>query len=219
MGLNAIVAGATGLIGSRLLRLLLDDIRVEHIAVLVRRQTGIVHPKLSEHLVDFEKMTEWAPLVKGDVLFSALGTTLQEAGSKEKQFRIDYTYQYELARIAAENGVSDFVLVSSAGASPESGFFYPRIKGELEEAVRKLNFRRIFILRPSFLEGKREEKRKGEKLMLFLTKAATFVFFRKFRPVRAWTVAQAMVNVLFFNDRASRVVVYEPNEIFQLASL
>lgn len=217
MGLKAIVAGATGLVGSRLLHMLLEDIRFERIDVLVRRSTGLTHPKLTEHLIDYEKPGEWKSLVKGDVLFSALGTTLRKAGSKENQFRVDYTYQYELAKVASLNGIPDFVLVSSAGANPGSYIFYSKMKGELEDAVQKLRFRRIFILRPSFLEGTRVEKRKAEKLLLFLTKVTTSVFFRKYKPIRARMVAQAMIHAIFSNDHNSGTVIYNPEELFYLA--
>jgi len=218
MGLKAIVAGATGLVGSRLIHILLEDIRFEHIHILVRRNTGLRHPRLTEHLIDFENPHEWKALLKGDVLFSAMGTTLRKAGSKENQYKVDYTFQYELARAAATNGVPDLVLVSSAGARPDSLFFYTKMKGQLDEAVQKLSFRRIFILRPSFLEGTRAERRKGEKLMLILTKAVTSVFFRRYRPIRARMVAQAMINALFFNDDISGTVVYNPDQLFYLAT-
>jgi uncharacterized protein YbjT (DUF2867 family) len=218
MGLKAIVAGATGLVGSRLLHLLLEDIRFETIHVLVRRPTGLTHPRLTEHLINFENPGEWKALVTGDILFSALGTTLRTAGSKANQYRVDYTYQYEIARTAAQNGISDFVLVSSAGASPGSRIFYSRMKGELDETVQKLNFRRIFILRPSFLEGTRVEKRKAEKFMLFLVKVMTCVFFRRYRPIRARMVAQAMINSIFFNDENSGTIIYNPGELFFLAT-
>lgn len=217
MGLKAIIAGATGLVGSRLLHILLQDIRFESVHVLVRQSTGLKHPRLTEHLVDFEKPEKWKALVKGDVLFSTLGTTLRKAGSKENQFRVDYTYQYELAKAAAANKIPDFVLVSSAGANPRSFIFYSKMKGELEEAVQKLKFRRIFILRPSFLEGRRLEKRKAEKVMLFLTKAVTSIFFRQYRPIRARMVAQAMVNAIFSHENRPLIVIYNPAELFYLA--
>lgn len=218
MGLKAIVAGATGLVGSRLVRLLLEDIRFESVHILVRRHTGITHPRLTEHMVDFERPREWAALVTGDVLFSALGTTLRKAGSKEDQFRVDFTYQYQVALAAAQNGVPDLVLVSSAGANPESFIFYSKMKGKLEEALQQLNFRRIFILRPSFLQGTRKEKRKAEKLTLLLTKVMTSIFFRKYRPIQARMVAQAMINTIFFNDEASGTIIYNPGELFFLAT-
>ncbi len=217
MGLKAIVAGATGLVGRRLLHILLEDIRFESIHILVRRSTGLKHPRLTEHLIDFEKPEKWKTLVKGDVLFSALGTTLRKAGSKENQFRVDYTYQYELAKAAAANGIPDFALVSSAGANPGSFIFYSKMKGELEAAVQQLKFRRVFIFRPSFLEGNRLEKRKAEKFLLILAKIITSVFFRKYKPIRARIVAQAMINAIFSGEEEPGTTIYHPEELFYLA--
>lgn len=217
MGLIAVVAGATGLVGSRLMNQLLDDIRFERVHILVRRQTGIKHPRLSEHVIDFGKPKQWANLVKGDVVFSALGTTLKKAGSKENQYLVDFTYQYELARAAFGNGVPAFVLVSSAGANLNSLLFYSRMKGELEAAVEKLNFGHLIILRPSILEGSRAEKRRGEKVTLAVARAVTSVLFRKYRPIRARAVAQAMINSFFTNNDQSGTIIYEPGELFNLA--
>lgn len=217
MGLKAVVAGATGLVGSRLMHQLLDDIRFERVHILVRRQTGIKHPRLSEHVIDFGKPKQWVNLVKGDVVFSALGTTLKKAGGKKNQYLVDYTYQYELARAARSNGIPAFVLVSSAGANPNSLLFYPRMKGELEFAVEKLNFGPLIIIRPSILEGSRAEKRTGEKVALAVSRIVTSVLFRKYRPIRARAVAQAMINSFFANNDQTGTIIYEPGELFNLA--
>lgn len=218
MGLKAIVTGATGLVGNRLIRILLDDMRFESVHVLVRRRSGFVHPKFTEYLINFEKPEEWEHLVGGDVLFSAMGTTLSKAGSKENQYRVDFTYQYQVAQAASKNGVSDFVLVSSAGAKRDSVFFYTQMKGQLEEAVQKLNFQRIFIMRPSFLMGTRQEIRQSEKVIQVFATVMTRIFFRKYRPIRARMVAQAMINAVFFNDDVRGTVIYEPGELFYLAT-
>ena len=137
---TAVVIGATGLVGSELVALLLADSRFETVKVFVRRSTGRQHPKLEEHLVNFDAVETWKEQLTGDVLFSAMGTTLKQAGSKDAQYKIDYTYQYNVAKAAAENGVPQYVLISSAGASPKSRIFYSRMKGELEESVKKLTF-------------------------------------------------------------------------------
>ena len=129
---TAILIGATGLVGAALTDALLADSRFEKVVVFVRRATGKNHPKLEEHIVNFDAIDNWKQLLTGDVLFSAMGTTIGKAGSKEAQYKIDYTYQYEVAKAASENGVRQYVLVSSAGASPQSKIFYSRMKGELK---------------------------------------------------------------------------------------
>ena len=101
----ALVIGATGMVGSQLIQQLLADDRFEKIRVFSRRSLAITHPKLEEHLIDFNFPEQWRGLVRGNVLFSALGTTLSKAGSKGAQFKIDYKYQYQFAKAASENGV------------------------------------------------------------------------------------------------------------------
>lgn len=216
MGKTVNVTGATGLVGKALVKQLLDEDAVEKVNVFVRRSTGIRHPKLREQVIDFEHPESWKPLVAGDVLFSTLGTTLKKAKSKANQYRVDFTYQYEFARAAAENGVPVYVLVSSAGADSRSAIFYSRMKGELDEAVRLLPFAHCTILRPSILVGAREERRPAEVWAAAITTVVTRYLFREYRPVAAETVARAMIAAAFHPGSESQTVV-ELDEIFTLA--
>ncbi len=161
---KAIVIGATGLVGGQLMELLLNDSRFESVKIFVRRTANITHPKLTEHIVDFDAPDTWKKLVTGDVLYSAMGTTLRVAGSKEAQYKIDYTYQYNVARTAAANEVKEYVLISSAGAAIDSKIFYSRMKGELERDIKRLPFETIHIIRPGLLAGERVQVRTGEKI-------------------------------------------------------
>lgn len=214
MGKKAILIGATGLVGSNVLQLLLSDERYESVKVLHRRSTGISHPKLTEHIIDFDDQESWKPLVTGHHLFSALGTTLNKAGSKDAQYKIDYTYQYNFAKIASENGVSNYVLVSSLGANPDSGSFYPRIKGELDEAVQELPFDNTLILRPSFLDGSRDEFRLGERIGIAIAKVVCKIpGLKKYHPIKAETVAKAMIEGL--NSKQSKHI-FEAQDIHSL---
>jgi len=192
---TAVLIGATGLVGGELLKLLLKDHRFNKVRVFVRRSTGIVDSKLEEHLVDFNQVNAWSPLVQGDVLYSALGTTIKKAGSKDAQYQIDFTYQYQFAKVASDNKIPVYVLVSSSGASSKSSIFYSRIKGELEDAVKKLNFPSIHIMQPSLLVGDRQEQRKGESFAYhFLNGLNALGLFRRFKPIEGKTVAMAMLN-------------------------
>jgi uncharacterized protein YbjT (DUF2867 family) len=216
--ITALVIGATGLVGNELVYQLLDDDRFGAILVFVRRSTGIQHAKLKEHLVNFDHPVEWKHLVKGDVLFSALGTTIKKAGSKEAQYKIDHNYQYDFARAAAENQVPVYVLVSSAMASERSRIFYTRMKGELERDIKLLPFQTIHIMQPGMLEGDRKEKRTGEKIGLFVLKLINKLgIASKQKPVPAKVVAKAMINVSFKKDE--RVNVYALTEVFRAAGL
>lgn len=214
MGKKAILIGATGLVGLHILQLLLLDERYESIKVLHRRSTGISHQKLTEHIIDFDDQESWKAFVSGDHLFSALGTTLKKAGSKDAQYEIDYTYQYNFAKIASENGVSNYALVSSLGANPNSGSFYPRIKGELDEAVQDLPFDNTLILRPSFLDGSRDEFRLGERIGIAIAKVVCKIpGLKKYHPIKAETVAKAMIEGL--NSKQGKHI-FEAQEIHSL---
>jgi len=215
---RALVLGATGLVGGHLVRLLLDDDRYERVTVFLRRSTRISNPKLTEHAVDFDSPNTWKEYLQGDELFSCLGTTIKKAGSKDAQYRIDYTYQYATAKTAADNGIATYVLVSSSGADPRSRIFYSRMKGELDRDVKELPFRTVAILKPSVLMGERAEKRSGESIGVFLGNILIPLIppLRKYRPIPAKTVAQAMIRAANTPD-APAIAEYELEEIFTLA--
>ena len=215
---TAIVIGATGLIGKHLTNLLFDNPDYSTVKVFVRRSLNTSNPKLEEHLVNFDKIDNWKSRITGDDLFSAMGTTIRKAGSKEAQYKIDVTYQYEFAKAAAENGVSSYFLVSSSGANAKSKLFYMRIKGELEEKVKLLPFDKIRIFRPSLLIGERGEKRFGEKAAERLLKIVVplFPFLKNQRPIEGEKVARAMI-VSANEDDKERIKIFEPLEIFRLA--
>jgi len=162
--MKVIIIGATGLVGKSILSQLLARTEISEIKVFVRRSTGISNPKLSENIVDFEKVNDWKNEIQGDVLFSALGTTLKTVGTKEAQYRIDHDYQLMVAIAAAANGVSSYVLISSVNASSKSPFFYLRMKGELEDKIKTLFFKSVSILRPGPLKGHREKPRLMEEI-------------------------------------------------------
>jgi len=186
--------GATGATGSDLLQLLLDDAEVESVEIFVRRDPQIKHAKLKIHLTDFQKPEQWSHLVKGDILFSCLGTTLKDAGSKAAQWEVDYDYQYRAAKAARENGVGSLLLVSSMNASARSPFFYARMKGELEEAVQRLEFPRLMIFRPPSLVRKgsnRKMERVGVRVIRFLNRLG---LLRSMRPLSTDQLAKAMLR-------------------------
>lgn len=214
---KAIIIGATGLVGHELVKLAVEDPYFSEIKIFVRRPSGFRHPKLQEEIIDFDAPDIWKDKVKADVLFSALGTTLKKAGSKDTQRRIDYTYQYEFARIASENAVPEYVLVSAPGASPNSMIFYSRIKGELDRDVEKLAFRHITLIKPSILAGERDEERKGEeigiKVMSFFKNVPGL---RKYRPIDGEIVAKSMINAAKM-QKDERLQEYRLNELFELA--
>ena len=213
---TAAMIGATGLVGSHLLDLLIKNNQFDQVKVFTRRTTGIKADKLQEFLIDFDKPDEWNSDVNGDVLFSALGTTIKKAGSQTDQYKIDFTYQYTFAQIAAKNGTGCFVLVSSAGADPKSKIFYSRMKGELEEAVKNLPFQKIRIIQPGILDGERKESRPMEKFAITVAKGLNYIpGIGKYRPVHAGIVARAMINSASIDKKG--VLCFTLEEVFSLA--
>lgn len=213
---SAIVLGATGLVGSALVRRLLADERFGSVRTLVRRPAGTRDARLEEHVVDFDAPGSWSGLVRGDVLFSALGTTLRAAGSQEAQRKVDHGVQLRVAEAARRNGVETYVLVSAAGASPASRIFYSRMKGELERDVEALRFPRARILRPGLLDGERREVRSGERWALRLLRPLAPVLPASARPIRVEVVARAAIAAAL--DPAPGARRYEAGELFRLGA-
>ncbi|MFV0481841.1 MAG: NAD(P)H-binding protein [Campylobacteraceae bacterium] len=195
--MKAIVIGATGLVGSELLRHLSNDTRFREIITFSKREPLVKSGKITSYIIDFDKPKEWENLVVGDVLFSTLGTTIKQAKTKENQYKIDFTYNYEFAKIAQKNGVKSYVLVSSMGADAKSKFFYTRIKGELDNAVLKLDFKKIRILRPSGIVGVREKSRFGEEIMVRVIRFLNFFgILKSLKPIDAKILSLSMINSL-----------------------
>ncbi len=192
--MKALVIGATGATGKDLVDLLLQDKDYSEVIVFVRKPLNIENEKLKTHIVNFDQPEEWSGLVKGDIAFSCLGTTLKAAGSKAAQRKIDVDYQYNFAKTAKENGVDAYILVSSYGANPKSIMFYPKIKGELEQSVKALNFNKITIFKPGMLDRKNSERAAevlSAKILKFFNKLG---FFNKQKPLSTRILAQAMIN-------------------------
>jgi len=215
MKLIANVIGATGLVGKQLVQLLLENQSFEKVRIFVRRDSGIQHPKLEQQIIDFRDEKTWAKQLTGNVLFSALGTTLKQAGSKEKEYEVDFTFNLNFAQKAKENGIENYVLVSSIGANAKSPIFYTRMKGELDEAVTKLNFKNLAILRPSSLSGERKEKRPAEIISIPVLRFLTRFVLKKYRPVKDETVAKAMINAVLKPN--PKKTIWEAGEVFTLA--
>jgi uncharacterized protein YbjT (DUF2867 family) len=210
------VIGATGLVGKALVRQLLDDDRFEKVRIFVRRETGLQHPKLVQCIVDFGKTETWEKQLTGDVLFSALGTTLKQSGSKEKQWDIDYTFNLNFAKKAKENGIENYVLVSSVGANAKSSLFYTKMKGELDETISKIGFNNLVILRPASLTGPRENRRLAEEISVPILNFLTRFMMKNYRPISDETVAKAMINAVFRGNNKKKI--WEGGEVFALAA-
>ncbi|MBC7692788.1 MAG: NAD(P)H-binding protein [Methylotenera sp.] len=200
--MKAILLGATGLVGSEVLKALVSSPACEEVRALVRNPLLISHPKLNQVVVDFDCIHDFSTQFTGyDTVFNCLGTTLRKAGSQQAFRQVDYTYPLETAKIARTEGAQNFLFVSSVGADPQSGNFYLKTKGQLEESLRQLKFPETHCFRPSLLLGERTESQALEKLFIAVASSLApliHTFFRgplqKYQPVQATKVAQAMVN-------------------------
>jgi uncharacterized protein YbjT (DUF2867 family) len=214
---KAILIGATGLIGKALIRQLAIDTAYSEVLLIARKKIENLPAKFKLIQVNFDEIEKYKSEISGDVLFSTLGTTLKTAGSKDAQYKIDFDYQFNVAKIASDNGVKNLVLLSSAGANSKSYIFYSRMKGELDEAVQKLKFDHVSIIRPSMLVGKREEFRLSEKIFTPVMYILYIIpFARKYRPIKDVVVAKAMINAVKANE--SHYKIYELGDVFKLAS-
>jgi uncharacterized protein YbjT (DUF2867 family) len=195
--MKAIVIGATGLVGSHILKELLIDDYFTEVIIFVRTSTGIVNPKLKETTSPMMEIDPLRSEIQGDVLFNALGTTIKKAGSQTEQQRIDRDLPISFARIAAENGVRMMLNVSSVGASMKGGF-YVKTKAEMENGTSAFFPGRVFHFRPSFLVGNRKEFRPAEKIAFGAMKVIDPILTgssKKYRSMPADKLAKAMVNV------------------------
>jgi uncharacterized protein YbjT (DUF2867 family) len=212
--LKALVIGATGATGRELVNSLINDEDFDQVSIFVRKAPELEHEKLKIHTIDFNEIKRHKDLIKGDILFSALGTTKKEAGGKQRQYIIDYTYQYEFAKIAAENGVNQLSLVSSIGANPKSFMFYPKMKGELESDVKKLKFKKIDIFQPPILIRQPEIIRKAEKKAIsIIQKLNKLGILISQQPLMVSNLAERMVKTAKTNSK-EKVNTYLPKELF-----
>ena len=194
--MKALVIGATGATGRELVNKLLLDDDFSQVTIFVRTAPNIKHEKLKIHKIDFKEIEKHKDIIKGDILFSALGTTKKDAGGKDQQYEIDYTYQYKFAKIAAENGVANYSLVSSVGANSKSSFFYPKIKGALEEAVKKLNFKKIDIFQPPMLIRQPDLIREGEKSGIKILNTLNKIgILKSQKPLAVEALAEKMLKI------------------------
>lgn len=207
--MKALVIGATGATGKDLVKQLVENDAFETVSLFVRRPLEYNNPKIEVHVVDFDHVEDWKNLLSGDVLFSCMGTTRKQAGSKKAQWIVDYDYQYNVAKAAKETGVNNYALVSSTGAKADSSFFYMQMKGKLEEDVKNLGFRRTVIVRPPSLirkESDRWAERASVKILQCINKIGLFT---SMAPVETDLVAKALIKHSLEGDDGLKVVMPE----------
>ena len=196
MSKTAIILGATGLTGGILLHRLLKDDRYSKIKLFSRSSVKLDHPKIEEHLIDMLHLREHSELFIADEVFCCVGTTKSKTPDKEKYHNIDYGIPVSAARLCKTNGITTIIIVSALGANPDSSIFYNRTKGEMEEAILEFRIPNTYILQPSLIDSKRQERRMGEYLFIQLMRLINPVLvgkLKKYRSIEPETIVSAMI--------------------------
>lgn len=216
--MKGIVIGSSGLVGQTLLLQLCQNQEFKEIVVLVRKSLDFNHPKIKQVIVDFERLDDFKDYLKGDVVFSCLGTTRAKSRTSSEYYKIDYEYPLKLAWMAADNNTDQFHIVSAIGAKEKSSNSYLRIKGETELNISVIKFKSTHFYRPSILDGKRQENRIGEKIALFVMKLMNPLLLgslKKYRSIKASDVAKAMITQATKNMDGT--FYYESDQIQEIA--
>ena len=212
---TALLFGSSGLIGGHLLNILIQNNNYNKIKIFVRLKPEIKESKIEIIKADFNDLKKHTEDIKGNDCFFCIGTTKKNSPDKNEYKRIERDMPLEIAEIAKANSVNSFIYVSSGFADPKNSGAYLRYKGEVEEELKKLNFSKLGIMRPSFLMGNRKEKRYGEKIGIFLFKLLSPLFLgplKKMKPIKAEEVAKAMINVA---QKDYEQIIFESNEIVE----
>ena len=211
---TALIIGSSGLVGKQLLSLLLESKDYDKVIAFNKREMGLNHLKLTQHLIDFENISSYKNLIIGDDFFCTIGTTIKKAGSKKAFRKVDFSYPKQFAEIAKTNNIKHFLIVSSLGADANSSNFYLKTKGEIEQFLININFESVSIFRPSILKGNRAEFRLGEKIGLTIMNLFSFLFIgklKKYKPIESETVAKGMFTAAQKNKLG--VSIYESDGI------
>ncbi|MES2376941.1 MAG: NAD-dependent epimerase/dehydratase family protein [Bacteroidota bacterium] len=215
---KAIIVGASGLIGSKLLAILSTQPDYDQILVIGRKKTRTTNTKITQLIIEFEHLDHYTNSITGDVLFCCLGTTKSETPDLSTYRKIDHDYPIQLAEIALKNGIDEYHFVSSIGANSESSNFYTKMKGDTENDLKKIGLKSLHIYEPSVLIGYRKKARPVEQIAVFLMKIVSPLLIgglKKYRAIQARDVAKAMYKQSLKNKIG--VFTYTSDKIKQKA--
>ncbi|WP_159912600.1 NAD(P)H-binding protein [Pantoea sp. 18069] len=207
--MKLLLAGASGLVGSHVLRLALADERITQVTAPVRRALPLTHAKLLAPVVNYDALPEGAAWWQADAVVCTLGTTMKAAGSEAAFRRVDHDYPLAVARLARAQGTPTYVLNSAASASAQSRFFYNRVKGELEQALAQLGFASLTYARPGLIGGERGEPRPAERAAIVALSALGPLLPRSWRLYPAQNIAQAMLAAALLAQPGVHVIPAE----------
>ncbi|MBR8462241.1 NAD-dependent epimerase/dehydratase family protein [Campylobacter sp. faydin G-105] len=207
---NALVVGASGVVGREIVRQLCSDKRYAKIYIFVRREFGFKHEKLVEKIINFDEILS-EPRFEVNEIFCALGTTIKQAKTRENFKKVDFDYVVSLAKWGKNVGVTKFVLFSSFGADVSSKSFYLRIKGETERAISEIGFKSVHIVRSPLIDGKRDDARLGERLLINIFKFMPTNLLTGYQPLSGESIAKAAIKMAQSSDRD--IEIYRPRDI------
>lgn len=212
MNKSALVLGATGLVGSNCLNILLNDPNYVKVTIIVRKSIATKHPRMKEVVChNFAKLDKYAVEFNVDHVFCCIGTTIKIAGSKNAFNEVDFDIPVSAVQISAQLNVDLFSVISAAGANKESGNFYLRTKGLMEEHVKQARIKSLHIFRPGLIIGDRKERRPGEKIAQLLMPVIDKVLFgkwKKYSSISAFEIAQSMINAAIDENLGEKVYTF-----------
>ncbi len=219
---SAVLLGASGLVGGHLLHLLAGDPLYTQVTLLTRRRLGLDGGKVREAVIDFERPETFRAHLAVDDVFCCLGTTIKKAGSQEAFRKVDFEAPAAIGREARAAGARQFLIVTAVGADPKSRVFYNRVKGEVEEALKALDFPDgLKVFHPSLIMGERNERRSAERVAMVVMRSTRSLFvggMARYRAIDAIDVARAMKSAATGKPDKGGVTVYEGESLFALAS-
>ena len=201
---TALIVGSSGLVGSYLLRFLLENKYYQQVKILVRKPVDLHHPSLVQVIFNFEN-PDYSQIIADDI-YCCLGTTIKKAGSQSAFRRVDFEYPLDIANSAIKNGAKNFAIVTAMGSNPKSRIFYNRVKGEVEQELEKLPFEKLLILRPSLLLGPRNESRMGETIGKVVMTAFSLLLPNKIKAIHASQVARCMIENMQNNVKEIKII-------------
>ena len=213
---TALIFGSSGLVGKNLLNQIIHNSNYSKVKIFVRSSLEISDQKVEIINTDFKDLQKIKNLIIGDDCFFCIGTTKKNSPDKNEYRRVELDLPKKIAQISKSNDIKSFIYVSSGFADPKNSGDYLKFKGLVEEEIKSLNFKKIGILRPSFLLGNRKENRIGEKIGIFIFKLLSPLFvgpFKKMKPIHSEVVAKAMIQIA---NEDIQQIIFESNEISDL---
>ena len=181
-----------------LLHRLVADESYARIKLFSRNKSGNKSPKIKEFIGDVLQLESFKNDFTADEVFCCVGTTSSKTKDRSVYKAIDFGIPFTASKLANENNIPTFLVISALGANAKSNIFYNRTKGEMERAVLDQEIPNTYILRPSLILGERKKRRIGEVVGAVLLKSTTFFLvgrLKKYRAIEADCIASAMISL------------------------